>query len=1149
MRGRRLPLILLALAASAVLVAAAAGGSGPLLGTAGPTIKPAKPGKSIDLATYNAKRWIVQLRGAPLARVGLAGSYHGTNGASAGAGRLSTTSARAASYVSGLKAAQRTFARQLVRSLPGVKIQRGYQVVLNGLAVKMTKKQAASVRLMPGVRAVTPDIPFKLQMFATPAQIGASTLWGQVGGQANAGAGVKVAVIDSGIFVRYDENGNYTGNPCFSDAGYTAPKGYPKGEKQFTNNKVIVARHYFRPGDPPTEGNEHSIQGPGGSPHGTHTAGTVGCNANTQITYQGGNFTISGIAPKAYLMNYRVFYPSQTTEDFQNGNAYVAELVEAFEDAVKDGADVISNSWGSTYGNTLAWPDPMVQAAEAAVDAGAVVVFSNGNAGPDSDTVGNAGVSDKVISVGAVSKNTLVVPGYITVTGPGTVPANLQNMPFAGAAFGPQMTTTVGPAVYVPAEDAIPGTAANDSEGCPLADGSSPYPAGSLNGKIALIQRGTCEFGAKALMAQRGGAIAVFIYNNAANGDTIATMGAGALGSQVTIPAWELRRSDGLNMLTFEDANVGTASAKFDYSPHTSSAPGDVIAGFSSRGPTQDRFLKPDVVAPGVDVVSSGYAVGAFPAPFVGFGSASGTSMAAPHVAGASALLRQLHPNWTPAQVKSALMTTATEDVWTTTAQSTRAGVTTRGAGRIDLTKAGTPGLTLDRASLSTGEIKPGDSQAFTIEATDVSGGASTWAVSSVETASGTNFDITPSTASLAVAANGTATFTVTVSAVAAAAAGSYEGKVVLSNAASGRELHMPVWLRVLPTPATMKDVLLVDDDGSSVDAKFADYSQVYKDTLTSLGLSFDYLDFGTTAFPSFNSLFGYRSVLVFTGANDSFATSGFSTGTLNRLAEWMDSGGKVWAFGQNLAETTDNNASYSSKTIGRSRFYHGYLGVMQASPDAYGDGVAPQPTADGKGPFKGLRVDLSPGGDGVDQSSIELLAAMQDTDTYHAAHTMVPLLQAKDEDVAGGKQGIAFGRASEPSLKEARQEYRYRSVTFGFGLEGIDTSGGYATRKDVAGAAWKWLSDTVTFGAVTVAPKKPGKDPLHVTLTASPTSSAGAAITKVRWDFGDKHDDNGPNKTTADHHYKQAGDYVVRVEVTDDLDHTTIQTQTIHVG
>ena len=91
-------------------------------------------------------------------------------------------------------------------------------------------------------------------MFATPAQIGAPTLWGQVGGQSNAGAGVKVAIVDSGVFVRHDGTGAYTGNPCFNDTGYAAPRGYPVGDTRFTNNKVIVARAYFRPDDPPIAG-------------------------------------------------------------------------------------------------------------------------------------------------------------------------------------------------------------------------------------------------------------------------------------------------------------------------------------------------------------------------------------------------------------------------------------------------------------------------------------------------------------------------------------------------------------------------------------------------------------------------------------------------------------------------------------------------------------------------------------------------------------------------------------------------------------------------------------------------------------------------------------------------------------------------------
>ena len=231
---------------------------------------------------------------------------------------------------------------------------------------------------------MTPDIAYHLDMFSTPQQIGAPTLWGQVGGQSNAGAGVKVAIVDSGIFVRHDAGGAYTGNACFNDTGYTAPAGFPKGDTRFTNNKVIVARTYFRPDDPPIAGEDTAIQGTNAaSPHGTHVAGTVACDAGTPVDVQRRDVPITGVAPHAYLMNYRVFYPSQSTEDFQNGNAYTVELVKAIEDAVKDGADVISNSWGASYQNTLAWPDPMIQAADDAVDAGVVMVFANGNAGPD----------------------------------------------------------------------------------------------------------------------------------------------------------------------------------------------------------------------------------------------------------------------------------------------------------------------------------------------------------------------------------------------------------------------------------------------------------------------------------------------------------------------------------------------------------------------------------------------------------------------------------------------------------------------------------------------------------------------------------------------------------------------------------------------
>jgi subtilisin family serine protease len=1150
MLARRLALFL----APFLLLAAvsASTGGGAVQPSGKPTAAPPPSAKKIDLATYPAKRWIVQLNGAPLAtyRGGVAG-LRATAAVATGASRLNVSSARSRAYIRHLRDVQHAFTQRLVRRLPGTRVQRTYQVVLNALAVKMSRAQAAIARRLKGVRAVTPDVPYELQMFSTPAQIGAPALWEQLGGQSDAGAGVKVAIIDTGIFVRHDDTGAYTGNPCFDDAGYTAPAGYPRGDARFTNNKVIVARAYFRPDDRPTAGNETAIQGPGASPHGTHVAGTVACDAGTPAAFMGSSVPISGVAPHAYLMNYKAFYPSQSPEDFQNGNGYTIELVQAIEDAVKDGADVISNSWGSSYQNTLAWPDPMIQAAEDAVDAGVVMVFANGNGGPTTSTAISPAISPKVIGVGAVTKDAaLVATGSISVTAPEPVPPNLTDLPFGRAFFGAQTPGTTGPAAIVPAENV--STAASDkSLGCSLAGDASPFPAGSLTGSIALIERGTCSFSEKVYNAQRGGAIAAVVYNDAAGGDALMNMGFGAHFFDVTIPSWFLGRTNGLNLVAFANANPGTARARFEPLVRVVANPGDVMATFSSRGPSMDKLIKPDVAAPGVAVLSSGYGPSAFPDRFTGFGTASGTSMATPHVAGSAALLKQLHPTWTPDQIKSALMTTATEDVWLNPAKVTIAGVLDRGAGRIDLTRAGTPGLTLDQPSLSAREITAGRQVDFTLRATDVSGAGGTWDVSAVKTGSAAtvaNFEITPGGASITVPPNGTATLAVRIEALAAAVPGEYEGKVVLSNAATGRTLHVPVWLRVLPTTATA-DVLLLDDDGSSVPwASFPDYSTVYTNALTALGISYTYRDAFAQGLPSLAALHGYKVVLIFTGRNNANENSGLNQ---NRIAEWLDSGGRLWTTGQNFAEVSDNNFSFSSPSLGRSRLYHGYLGLRYVAGTAYAfPAPVPRPTATGHGPMAGFTLDLSPGADGAgNQVSIEVSSPLADNDTYQAAHTMIPLFRAIGSPVQGASDAISFGRSSEPSLEEQRLEYRYRSVSMGFGLEGVNSNTGFTSRAQVTRATLDWLLDRITFGAIAVTSQKDKDKPKRkAVVTASPSSSVGATFTQFRWDFGD----GSPYETTAtrsvDHQYQHWGTYTVRVEATDSLGHRALQTQTVEI-
>jgi hypothetical protein len=342
-------------------------------------------------------------------------------------------------------------------------------------------------------------------------------------------------------------------------------------------------------------------------------------------------------------------------------------------------------------------------------------------------------------------------------------------------------------------------------------------------------------------------------------------------------------------------------------------------------------------------------------------------------------------------------------------------------------------------------------------------------------------------------------------------------------------------------------DVLLVDDDGSSADPGFPDYSQVYKSTFDGLHVSYQYLDVWNDGFPSLLDLYHYKAVVIFTGNNDSFDTSGFALADQDALSEWLDSGGKLWTIGQNFAEESDSNGSFSSASLGRSRLYHGYLGLKYENGSAYGTGPAPRYTAEGKGPLKKLRVDLSPGGDGAgNQSSIELSSPMPDTDTYAAADTMTQLFAAKQ--IQGNITGVAWGRSSEDGLKpDERQKFLYRSVSMGFGLEGVNSNTGFTSRQDVAAATWRWLSDTITFGPISATPRKPGKDETVFTVPVS--SSAGASFTDFAWDFGDgtgfAHSGKNP---TANHKYRASGDYVVRVAATDDLGHTTVTTQTVHI-
>jgi PKD domain len=332
--------------------------------------------------------------------------------------------------------------------------------------------------------------------------------------------------------------------------------------------------------------------------------------------------------------------------------------------------------------------------------------------------------------------------------------------------------------------------------------------------------------------------------------------------------------------------------------------------------------------------------------------------------------------------------------------------------------------------------------------------------------------------------------------------------------------LHVPVWLRVLPP--VDKDVLLIDDDGSPGGGR-ADYRATYTAMLDSLGLTYDVFGF-TTTFPSVVNLHRYRSIIVFTGDNASFNTAGFSPANHDALAEYLDSGGRLWALGRNWALTEDSGSFHSR--LDRGRITSGYLGLAFEADSAYGT-AAPPHAAVGCGPFGGTTLGLS-------QSSIDLYSPIPDTDTYASQHTTKPLFR-QGSCTAAGANGISFGRSSEPSLEEERQEYLYRAISMGFGLEGLASG---ATAAQLGDRAMDWLLDEVTVGVK--ASVGHGK---RVTFTATPGSSVGASFTTFRWDFGDGSPIVTTTGPTVMHKYRRNRSYDVRVQVTDSLGHSAVTT------
>ncbi|HUP33054.1 MAG TPA: S8 family serine peptidase [Gaiellaceae bacterium] len=558
------------------------------------------------------------------------------------------------------------------------------------------------------------------------------------------GEGIAVGDIDTGI--AWD-------HPMFSTDPATPPGPlHPKVKKYYTFTEGLYDGHG----------------------HGTHVGGIIAGDSslghavvNPLTGY--GEALLDGMAPKADLYGYKVLSDA--------GTGLNASIVLAVDQSVADEADVINLSLGSNVDNPNSADSRAVANAMAA---GVFVAVAAGNAGPTYSSIGTPATRQEPLTVGSS-------------TDPGNNGYHVVDRADGERFQLNLMSNSPAPPTDPPIEELY----VHVGLGCSLTDYATRAP---VAGRIALIERGVCTFSVKKDLAELHGAAAAIIYNNV-SGNFSGTM------SRSRIVVGALSDVDGQHLVTHTDA-TGLSSHTLLFDPEFDSRVGQ-ISGFSSRGPTDDYRIKPDIVAPGDSVTSAvpqvGHALGLSDPS--GYADAGGTSMAAPHMAGAAALVRQAHPDWTTREVKAAFMNTARS--LTDPADGKPYSIMDQGAGVVDVRAAiDAPALVLEPSHsfqvVTTGGGIVTRSHAFVI--LDKSGSGGTWSLSWQDgdgknrngqgrTLPAPGWSQSFSTTSVALSADGSAEFTFSITLDGSVLLdGDYEGRIVATN--GDVTLTVPVFAR-----------------------------------------------------------------------------------------------------------------------------------------------------------------------------------------------------------------------------------------------------------------------------------------------------------------------------------------------------------------
>jgi subtilisin family serine protease len=658
------------------------------------------------------KVYIVQMREPPAAQfhVAMKQSSVAVSGVQLPRQRFNKTNPAVATYAEKLGASQEAL---LMGVAPDAEKIYSYRFGLNGFAARMTAAQAHELENMPEVLHVWED---EIRPLTTNFSLDFLELYdadkGLRGPEGLDGDGIIIGVIDSGVYPEHpalaDTEQADRPSACQStwaevtflglwlcrrfeklpeEVVFDPPENWngicqtgENFEEDTCNNKLIGARYFISGAEntgPIDSGEIRSARDVDG--HGTHTATIAAGNKVTATIFGTQIGSIQGIAPRARLAVYKACWirPGDV-----RASCNTSDLANAIDTAVADGVDIINYSVG---GSVIDVTSPDDIALMNATKAGVLAVVAGGNDGPNLATVGSPAGGPWTISVAASSREGETSVEAMQVLEP---PGIAGKYAVEEANFTPPLRDfdPIEASLILADDDDDAGGSGTTADACePLVNDTE------IDGNIAFIERGGCNFDVKISNAGDAGAAAVVVYSIA--GDPIVMNGDSSL---VNIPAVMIGQADGNLFLTEIEAD-NTVTAVLDKGllltePET----GNVMARFSSRGPGPvPSIVKPDVTAPGINILAGFTPETANSMPDETFAYLSGTSMSVPHVSGVAALLMQANPDWSPSAIKSAMMTTARQDL----VQSDGVSAATPfdfGAGHIVPNDSLKPGLVYD---------------------------------------------------------------------------------------------------------------------------------------------------------------------------------------------------------------------------------------------------------------------------------------------------------------------------------------------------------------------------------------------------------------------------------------------------------------------